>query len=241
MSNIDVNLSGWDDDPQRPRNHRELWTELVLAEHSPGQWAAIIAAIRSADTHVHNGQTTRGSEQWCTLALSAASHPTALPLALPATTVTPPRFTVDEQLVRTWLSAPAPVQLDPNGTVADRLGLVNWWQASEYDAHKAATTLLTNAQHTGIVTVAGHHIAVLRVVDGFDDERTYLLAVLRDQGPAVLCDANEAGHLIPYTARTPVDGAIHLLTTAARIANATLDQLADPFPTPTFPGRHAAH
>lgn len=240
MPDIDIDLEEWDDDPQRPRNRREQWTELVLAEHTQREWSAITAAIGTTDTTVHNGQTARGSEQWCTLALSAASHPAVSPAAPAAKTVAPPRFTVDEDLVRTWLSAPAPVTLDPDGTVADRLGLLDWWQASDIDAHKAATTLLTNAQHAGIFAVAGHHVAVLRVVDGFDDESSYLLAVLRDQGPALLCDDQEAGHLIPYTARTPVDGAIHLLTTVARLANATLDELADPVPAPTFPGRHGA-
>jgi len=131
---------------------------------SPRRWAVIADAIRTADaarTDEFGEPVVRGDDAWCRVALTALESPDSARAGERLPQVLPQRCLADADLLRAWLTAPAPYSRDGR-TLADGLDLVDWHAASFEATHRRIDNLLTHAQDATVFGVSGFHIEVHR-------------------------------------------------------------------------------
>ena len=203
---------------------RDRWAQTVTSTQTPRRWAVIAAAIATADaarTDEFGDPVARGGEVWCRVAVTALESPASATAAhLPDRL--PQRCFTDPDLARAWLTAPAPYA-HHGATIADGLDLTDWDRASDEARHRAMDNLLTQAQDAGVFGVHGFRAQPHRVVDSDDAHAGYLLIARPEFGPGLASPPLADDDLIPTGTRSPLEGAVRILASAATIVDATLD------------------
>jgi hypothetical protein len=220
--------------PASTRTYRDQWAELMTTTgHTPRDWAVISDGIRVADSFqrdVDSEPVGRGGEEWCRRAITAIALPRSSYDSVPD--VRPEECVADPDTIRTWLTAPAPWADQGVVTMADRIDLADWSQASEDRAYQCMDELIVSAQDAGVFGVSGYQVELVRTIDADSWYTGHLLVARPEFGPGL------ASPQLP-------DGAVVLASIrAAEHRPAGTPQSSDsertggrprPFPAPTLP------
>ncbi|MDT5023737.1 MAG: hypothetical protein QOE61_163 [Micromonosporaceae bacterium] len=206
------------------RTYRDQWAELMTTTgHTPHDWAVISDAIRVADSSQRDADSEpvdRGGEEWCRRAINAIAQPRRSYDTFPD--VRPEECIADPDTIRTWLTAPAPWADQSVVTIADRIDLADWSQASDDRAHQCMDELIVSAQDAGVFGVSGYQAELVRTIDADSWYTGHLLVARPEFGPGLASPQLPDGALVP-AGSTPLEGAVAVLVNAANEVNTVLN------------------
>ena len=152
--------------------------------------------------------------------------------------VLPARCHADPDTVRRWLSGPSPLPGFADLTVAQTWGITDTFDWDDPDRDTLMSTLVTQAHHAGVLTAAGHRIALRALAPDADGATEYLILLHTPSG-AVFASPALAADELAEDGLTGVDAAVAVVTNTARTVDGLLaDQRAVAYgphtaPTPT--------
>jgi hypothetical protein len=228
-----------------PLSDRKRWADFLSDPHNPRVWTVTAAAISTVDAAWASRPSTddeRGDEAWCRDVLHAAADPQLNRAARHISETLPQDACfLDVDLMRAWLTAPAPYSYRGEHVITD-LELVVWHEVGLADIQAAADELLEAAQRTGLLGVHDHGIELHRLVNANDRPGGWLVALRHDCGHALTSRVLGEQDLFPDGPMDRVDAAVQVLRDVSAVVEGMLatQRLRTTPPAPTPPVRGQA-
>lgn len=197
--------------------------------HTRQVWAQIADAMAAADLAQHEG--VRGDDGWCRVAVDTFIRLSDAGAYPHDPFDGPPRWQVDEPVVRAWLGAPTFDGDAPPQTLLEACGFHFWFPPWRQPTPSDVSLLVSIVEDVGVVGAPRHRVSVLTSVrGGVVRDDACLVLLWPPDGPARASVDIAVTDLVPATG-SRADRVVGVLSAVATVANQLITAAEPAAPT----------